>query len=248
MQGASCHNDHKTSVSYRWHRRLGLHHRRVGRLLLRAAGLCTRRRRQAPVTRRHEHAHGSDHVPTDRHLLHHPAGLPGQEERGLVVVRRRHAGVAGGQERAARHRDGGRAVRAPPLPRCRAARRYSPPPSSPSRRPSLSLSPAPPPPAPLPAASRKSATTPARERRERREKERMWGLHRPAAASPWLSRPGSGQPPSHTRTSALLQGRRRGKKDRERKNSVQGHFGTYTTLSLSISIENNKIMGGVSSS
>ncbi|BAT07100.1 Os09g0259701, partial [Oryza sativa Japonica Group] len=147
-----------------------------------------------------------------RHLLHHPAGLPGQEERGLVVVRRRHAGVAGGQERAARHRDGGRAVRAPPLPRCRAARRYSPPPTSPSRRPSLSLSPAPPPPAPLPAASRKSATTPARERRERREKERMWGLHRPAAASPWLSRPGSGQPPSHTRTSALLQGRRRGKK------------------------------------
>nr|BAD25031.1 hypothetical protein [Oryza sativa Japonica Group] len=106
-----------TSVSYRWHWRLGLHHRRAGRLLLRAAGLCTRRRRQAPVTRRHEHAHGSDHVPTDRHLLHHPAGLPGQEERGLVVVRRRHAGVAGGQERAARHRDGGRARRRPLLRR-----------------------------------------------------------------------------------------------------------------------------------
>jgi hypothetical protein len=42
--------------------------------------------------------------------------------------------------------------------------------------------------------------------------------------------------------------KKKGKKDRERKNSVQGHFGTYTTLSLSISTENNKIIGGVSSS
>ncbi len=53
------------------------------------------------------------------------------------------------------------------------------------------------------------------------------------------------------RASAPLRGRRKGKekkRERERKNSVQGHFGTYTTLSLSISIRNNKIMGGVSSS
>uniref|UniRef100_A0A0E0IIL8 Xylanase inhibitor C-terminal domain-containing protein n=1 Tax=Oryza nivara TaxID=4536 RepID=A0A0E0IIL8_ORYNI len=41
--------------------------------------------------------------------------------------------------------------------------------------------------------------------------------------------------------------RRKGK-NRERKNGVQGYFGTYTTLSFSISTGNNKIMGGVSSS
>jgi hypothetical protein len=42
--------------------------------------------------------------------------------------------------------------------------------------------------------------------------------------------------------------RKKGKKDRERKNSVQGYFGTYTTLSFSILTGNNKIMGRVSSS
>jgi hypothetical protein len=42
--------------------------------------------------------------------------------------------------------------------------------------------------------------------------------------------------------------KKRGKKDIERKNNVQGHFGTYITLSLSILTGNNKIIGEVSSS
>ncbi|KAF2934771.1 hypothetical protein DAI22_04g187300 [Oryza sativa Japonica Group] len=92
------------------HRRLGPRHRRAGRLLLRAAWLRLGRRRQAPMAGRHQRAHGGDPVPQDRQLFHRPARFPGQE-RGLVVVRRRHGRVARRQARAPRHRHGGRAVR-----------------------------------------------------------------------------------------------------------------------------------------
>uniref|UniRef100_A0A804PKJ9 Uncharacterized protein n=1 Tax=Zea mays TaxID=4577 RepID=A0A804PKJ9_MAIZE len=104
-------------------RRLGPQHGRAGRLLLRAARLRARRRRQAPVAGRHRRAHGGHDVPAGRLLLHQPARLQGQERR-LVVVRRRHAGVARGQARGTRRRDGGREVgvrdqpvRRPRLPR-----------------------------------------------------------------------------------------------------------------------------------
>ncbi|PNT73328.1 hypothetical protein BRADI_2g57080v3 [Brachypodium distachyon] len=101
-------------------RRLGQRHGRAGRLLLRAAGLRAGRRRQAPVARRRQRAHGGHAVPQDGPLLHRAAGFPGQE-RGLVLVRRRHGR---GQARAPRHCHGRRAlrlrhqpVRRPRLPR-----------------------------------------------------------------------------------------------------------------------------------
>uniref|UniRef100_A0A0E0BIL0 Uncharacterized protein n=1 Tax=Oryza glumipatula TaxID=40148 RepID=A0A0E0BIL0_9ORYZ len=78
-------------------------------------------------------------------------------------------------------------------------------------------------------------------RRRRRSEPRRCAAF--AAAPSWPSCLGSGRPPSR------LAARKKGKeKKKERKNNMQGHFGTYTTFSLSFPIRNNKVMGGVSNS
>jgi hypothetical protein len=52
------------------HQCLGPHHRRAGRLLLRAPRLRIGRRRQAPVAGRHQRAHGVHTFPQGRQLFH----------------------------------------------------------------------------------------------------------------------------------------------------------------------------------